>query len=734
MAVDRVEEQAYFDEALVRREGYRESLGRVPEALSGRYGQEKARKYIEAVDLAPPDEPVAFGRIDRGGEKLYIGKNAIWDESNEVMVINWRLDAAAPYYKATPQDPLGLDAKLTYRCDKNEIQAIDELVFRSLEAAAMSGVPPTSDALLAALGATRNGELADIVQTIQAAQYDVITQDMEQLLVVQGGPGTGKTVIGLHRVSYLLYNRMDALKNQDVLVVGPNRGFIRYIASVLPSLGDVSVAQLAVTALGPAVRSGREEPAASRRIKGELRMIELLERGLANRRSLPTEDFKLGVAGRSITFPAATLQQVVNQRANAAHNDVYRDLREKMIDIASQASAGSSRLTQAPQDARGDAAREIDNFLERTWPNLTPQAFVLELLSTRRQLVAAAAGSFSDAEVEAIAIPPNTRIGDWEWSGDDVAVLDAASELLDGSPEKTYAYIVVDEAQDLSPLQIRAIKRRSRTGWMTILGDLAQATSPWAHDSWEEVAAHLGRPGVDLHVEELLFSYRLPMEVHQIAMRLMPHIVEGVDAPDAVRPSGHNPIIVPTEAGGLAGGVCDVIQRLLGRGLIGVVAPSSVLPSIEAALRELELVWSSELGPTSAQIVLQTAEQSKGLEFDNVIVVEPSGIVSETEHGLRALFIALTRCTSRLAIVHALPWPDELGSQDPFEVESAQVVWDEPEPITSAGLSGVASNMARAIAESVLMQIRESVKEELVPVVIQEMSRLAALDVGHRDV
>lgn len=736
---DLAAEQSYFDKALARREQYRETLLHAPEAAVDPKVAAQLRK-LAALGLADPDESVAFGRIDVNGNRDYIGKHAVWDENSDVMVIGWQAPAAKPFYLATPQEPLGLDARRTYRSRNNQILDIEETIFSGVAEAIVEQRGPTlSDALLDSLREARSGELSDIVTTIQRAQYEVISRDIDQLLVVQGGPGTGKTVIGLHRVSWLLYNLQDGLLSNDVLVVGPNRVFIRYISSVLPSLGENAIAQRPVSLLGPTVRTGRVEAADVRRLKGDGRMVDVLRKGLRNRRSLEKRAVEFMIGGRRIRLDGEELLAFVEKQGSRPHNDIYVDLREEIIRLARayMQRLGARDFAAFDISTRGEAVREIDNFLERVWPNLTPQSFVLELFSTRRQLTAAAASLLAPDEIELLLIPRDTRIGGWQWSEDDIAILDAADELLNG-PTGTYAHIVIDEAQDLSPMQLRAIRRRSRTGWMTVLGDLAQATSPWGHESWEEVANVLGRPGIDLDIAELEYGYRLPMEAHHIAMRLLPHIAPQLDAPAAIRASGHDAIIRATTSAELLSGVVEVTRQLLGTGLIGVIVPTALRSSLGDRLAQEELVWAPELRPSSAPIVVLTAEESKGLEFDNVIVVEPAAIVDEAERGLQALFVALTRCTSRIAIVHAQPWPVELRPQEgdsqatPSRREDSQVatgrtVASTPVPAIG-GTTDFDRQIARSVAEMLAKHAVKAVAPGILPMVAEEFSRLLSSD------
>jgi len=665
MHPDLPQEQAYFDRALALRDRQHAVLERSPSLSAHPKAVMELRRRVSGLGVVDPDEAVAFGRIDAGGQRWYIGKGAIWDDDNDLVVVNWQAPIAAPFYTASPRDPEGLDARRVYRCQGNQIQAIEEVLFRDLSEAIAEGREPgpvLSDALLESLGRDRSGELAEIVATIQAAQYDVISHDVDQLLVVQGGPGTGKTVVGLHRVSWLLFNLRDRLEPNDVLIVGPNPAFVRYISAVLPSLGDQAVVQLPLSALGPRVRIGSVDPAAVRRLKGDRRMLRLLERGLRNRQRVTTDDVDLRVGGRPVSLNGRRIATRARQLLGRPHNEAHRELRAFLIDEARRqlTRAGVRDLGAFEISGRGESGREIDNYLERVWPQLTPQSFLVELLSSRQQLVTAALGTLRDTEIDLLALPSGTRVGTWQWSVDDIPLLDAADALLNGRPA-SYEHIVVDEAQDLSPLQLDSIRRRSRSGSMTILGDLAQATSPWAHESWDEVVEQLRHNGVSNETVELELGYRLPAEVHEVAMRLLPDVAPTLQSPRAVRRTGHDVKVTTTAASELATVTVATIRDLLGAGLIGVVCPAAVRAELAHSLDVDGLAWSPELRAATSPVVVLGADEVKGLEFDCVVVVEPAQIVAEAEHGLRSLFVALTRCTSRLAIVHAKPLPDVLG-------------------------------------------------------------------------
>jgi hypothetical protein len=654
-------EQAYFDRALALRDRQQAGLARAPGMAANPRAAVELRKRVRGLGLADPDEAIAFGRIDADDSRWYIGKGAIWDDDNDLVVVNWQAPIAAPFYTATPDDPEGLDARRLYRCTGNQIREIEDLMFREVAQAIAEGRPPEpvlSDALLDSLGTARSGELGDIVATIQAAQYDVISRPLDQLLVVQGGPGTGKTVVALHRVSWLLYNRRDRLEPRDVLVVGPNPAFIRYVAAVLPSLGDEAVVQLPIRALGPSVRIGRVDPRALRRLKGDRRMLRLILRGLRNRQRVEAAaPVELTVRGRRVALDGRRIATRARQLAGRPHNEAHRSLR---LFVTAEARAALLRMGADDVEIQGEDARDIDAYLDRVWPRLTPQALLVDLLSSRRQLLGAGAGTFSDAELALLALPSDAKVSTWQWAVDDVPLLDAAEALLNGVPA-TYEHIVVDEAQDLSPLQLESIRRRSRAGSMTVLGDLAQGTSPWAPDSWAPIVQGLRHERVAATTVELEHGYRLPAEAHAIAMRLLDTIAPGLAQPRAVRRSGHDVLVVSADdEADLPAQAVEVVAGLVGEGIVGVIVPPSLRPALVAALDAEGVAWAGELRPPATAVVVLTPEEAKGLEFDVVVVVGPTALVDEAEHGLRSLFVALTRCTSRLAIVHSHPLPAEL--------------------------------------------------------------------------
>ena len=430
-------------------------------------------------------------------------------------------------------------------------------------------------------------------------------------------------------------------------------------------------------------------------------MIELIVRGLRNRQRVATDGgpVELTVDNRRVTLDPQLIAARASQLERRPHNEAHKGLRDFVVQEVQSYLGRRGVLDSAALEAttRGTSAKDIDNYLDRVWPNLTPQGFLLDLLSTRSQLEAAAEGILDEHEVTLLAVPREAKVGSYEWSIDDVPLLDAADFLLNG-PQRMYAYIVIDEAQDLSPMQLLSIARRSRNGWMTVLGDLAQATSPAALGSWNEVADHLYRADVPANLAELRLGYRLPTEVHEVALRLLREIAPGLATPTAVRPSG-NPVLVDlAELGEVPAAIVSRVRSLLGTGLIGIITAEAVRDKVTAALDADGLFWAPELQAATAPIVVMSAERAKGLEFDNVVVVEPADIVADHgENGLRALFVALTRCTQRLAIVHEQPLPQVLGLRStPVGPGGAVAGVVAPAP------GGLAVPAAGAVAESLV--------------------------------
>ncbi|MEO3781630.1 hypothetical protein ABGB16_33655 [Micromonospora sp. B11E3] len=390
MTVDPVElkrEQDYFDAAWEHRERMRLNLGSAADAAANSGAAARIRRDAKARQerLGKPDDAVAFARMDdESGESLYLGYHAIFDDESNIVVVNWQAPAAARYHKATHADPRGLYLKRDFSCKGNMIQSFTDTILAELSAeiAELESWERPSDTLLAELERNRTGSMQDIVRTIQAAQFDLIQTPLEGVMVVQGGPGTGKTAIALHRVSWLLFNYRDQLTAEKVLIIGPNPTFTRYTRMVLPTLGDTSVEQLDVHQLHPPVRRGRTEPTEVVRLKGDPRMVGLVERALYARVGLPDNQKHLRVVinRQRITLPAEAVTATIARCRSSGgtyseRRQLFRQLLpEAMFDLLAEDGSNDFR--------RGGVSgirQVLDPLMDRIWPSTTAAAFLREL-------------------------------------------------------------------------------------------------------------------------------------------------------------------------------------------------------------------------------------------------------------------------------------------------------------------------------------------------------------------
>jgi DNA helicase IV len=730
---DAAEDQAHFDVAWEARERTRNNHTNIEPAHGNKKDVRAIRAHAASVleKLGDPDTAVAVGRLDmESGEVLYVGKHAITSDDRDVLVVNWKLPIIAPFYKASARNAYGAASTRKFECDRNKILWFEETVFAALaeqvEALQHAGAPTVDDVLLSELDATRDGRLREIVQTIHAAQYDLIELPLATLLIVQGGPGTGKSVVALHRASYLLYNNQKALTPSDILVVGPNKTFTTYIRRLLPDLGDDGVEHRDLRGLGPIRSDAREEPDDVARLKGDARMAKLLRAGLHQRVGLAGTTTELVVRQPygSISINRAEVEaQVGVLLGKGSHGGQREQFRAWLTSVATQ------RLNGARPEAEG-----VEAAVERVWPRLSPAAFLQDLLGSRDRLILSAGEHFSAADVTRLHRQAEKRVSDETWSDADVALLDEAERLLQGR-EKLYGHIVVDEAQDLSPMQLRSIRSRSKYGSMTIVGDLAQSTGHWARDSWDDVSLGLRGAGAVPALHELEYGYRVPREAFEFAAQLMPHIAPGIRPPQVIREVMNGLLLTEVDHEDLVDRAADAAQAqaALGRS-VGLVCSGSVHEDLRIVLRHRGVqftdVSSGSLGKT---INLLTADQSKGLEFDAVVVADPAGIASEDDQtGLRHLFIALTRTTQHLSVVWSEP-VRELGLGSPpllvepglvdeladirSDAEAADLAVEEP-----AATSAPAFDLVGMIVTNLADQIRRSVSTESREELIQRLS------------
>jgi DNA helicase IV len=700
-------EQAYFDHALDRRELQRSKLAHVPEGAANPKAavhlREAATSYMSK--MRPPEDAVAFGRIDHDdAETWYIGYNAIKDADGARLVVNWQAQVAAPWYEATHDDPKGLRSRRRYETSGNTILDFDDVVFADLteRVARLVPEPEFKDALLSELSRSRTGSMGEIVQTIQAAQYEVIRSPLDQLLVLQGGPGTGKTVVGLHRVSWLLFNYREQLKASDVLVVGPNRTFVRYIRDVLPSIGDEDVRHADLRSLlTTQVLVGREEDDPVAKLKGDVRMCRLLERGLRDRVGIPERQaLEIKFSGRTLAFPPNDIQKQVDRFARLTYAEGRRQLRQYVRD----------QLVRRLGDA-AIPADVVDNFVDRIWPQLTPASFVQDLLGSEARLLRAGGDDFTAAEIRVLYRRASDRLAEEMWTDADVALLDEAEHLIHGSALQTYGHVVVDEAQDLSPMQLRMIARRAKTGSMTVLGDLAQSTGPWARDSWDDVVEHL-RKEVPVRVDHLLFGYRVPRQIFQIAARVLTAAAPSVEAPEPVRDGPTEPQFLRASSDELVAKVVDAARSYAADGnMVGIICPTAIRVELERELVDRNVQWGGAAdGSLDRAITVLAPAESKGLEFDAVVVAEPERIVSDDEKGYRLLYVSLTRTTRHLTVAHSGQSLIELvGSGRVGEV----IDLTEGPSRHSESSKEPGTRLLESLAVPIVQQIRDVVRPEL---------------------
>ncbi|MEA3077766.1 MAG: hypothetical protein QOF60_2674 [Actinomycetota bacterium] len=608
--------------------------------------------------LTDTGRALCFGRLDtEDGESWHIGRRHVENESSEPVVVEWRAPIAVPFYRATIDEPLGLRMRRQFVVDTRTLLSMaDDLFGPDAAARALEGPQVRGrDALLAELERGRTGQMLDIVATIQAEQDVVIRAPMPGILTVQGGPGTGKTAIGLHRAAYLLFGN-DALARMGVLVVGPNRTFLRYIAQVLPSLGEEAVVQTTLSDLVPdAPVRVFDEPADVARLKGDARMALVLRRSLMARRRPVVDDLEVRHQARRIVVPASAVNDIASSVASrripyAAGRTTMRDLLARTV---------LERLEERVDPAAFKATLDV------AWPSVSPSALVRELLSSRLRLAEAADGVLSASE-QALLLRRGGRSAKTEpWTEADGPLVDEAIELIEGRL-RTYGHGIVDEAQDLSPMQARMLARRVPSGSLTILGDIAQGTGVWARDHWDDLLQHLPAPhGVRL--EELRLGYRAPGRVLAVASRLLPAIAPHLAPTESIRAGRSDPRFVrvdsPDSVAVAAASASEAVGLAKEWGSVAVIVPNALHDDVVAALAAAGAdLGDAERSGLDHAVTVVPAVTARGLEFDAVVVVEPALIVDDAPRGLRLLYIALTRPTQHLSVVHGLPLPEPLPS------------------------------------------------------------------------
>ncbi|GAC1440881.1 MAG: AAA family ATPase [Mycobacteriales bacterium] len=627
---------------------------------------------------------LVFGRLDRqDGTVHHIGRVGVRTEEQHALVVDWRAPAAAAFYRATAAQPDDVVRRRTISCRGDKVVAVEDELLDPAGADSLLDTTVVGDgAFLAALSKERTGRMRDIVATIQREQDEAVRAPDDGVLLVTGGPGTGKTAVALHRVAFLMYSPRERFVRRGVLVVGPSPVFVDYVSQVLPTLGETSVRLVSLETLVTGVDVTGRDSTDVAAVKGSLRMAEVL-RKVARAAGRPrVEDARIVFRGRSVTVSGREQAQRRGQleRSPRSHNSLHGQARTALVNLVVRSwirSAGAEDWTdrakdelreEASIDLRDDAAFEA--ALERFWPVLDKVDVFRRLRSGDVRLptdvlsdaeaallceawthsdVTAADAVLLDELDELIGDPPAPpELFDDEPTPDDYGEVTtfadrsyrAARDLASDESHRDYAHVVVDEAQDVSPMQWRALGRRARSGTWTVVGDWAQSVWPDPAETARAVEDVAGRRHVRRH--ELTTNYRTSTEIADLAATVLTLIDTSATPPAAVRSTGQAPV-VRTCVDDLDGAASEAAGQLLAAvtGTVGVVATAADAPR----LRE-------RLGGDPRLQVLDTW-QAKGMEFDGCLVVSPEHIASESPAGLRSLYVAVTRATQRLVVITA---------------------------------------------------------------------------------
>ncbi|MGN9840221.1 HelD family protein [Nonomuraea sp. H19] len=626
----------------------------VGETVAGdRYSAERLGRHLKSLakELSEePEGPPFFGRLDFGessaehrGRSYYIGRRHITGEhGGPPVVIDWRAPVSRAFYRASARDPQGVTVRRRFGWSGTTLTSFED---ERLE----QGQEGESKILAAEIERPRVGPMRDIVATIQPEQDDLVRADLDSSICVQGAPGTGKTAVGLHRAAYLLYAHRRRLERTGVLVLGPNRAFLGYISAVLPALGEVDVEQTTLDRLLATVPVTAADSEAAAIVKHDARMAEVLRRALYGRIRKPVEPVVAPDGSYRWRVRVDELRRIVDdtRRASLPYG-VGRERVRAQVVAAIRRQAEARGQTATPAWTR-KMARAVTPPLDALWPPAKPVEILHELLRGPADAGDPARGVLTEAERAAItwAKPPRS-VKSAKWTAADLVLLDELAALIERP--RGYGHVIVDEAQDLSPMECRAVARRSEHGSLTVLGDLAQGTTPWAATSWPERMELLGKP--DGEVITLTTGFRVPGAVVELANRLLAALEVEVPATRSYRSDGRLRL---TRVTGLEKGVVAAAREALAyEGSIGVIAADADVEALTAAL------WNEGLD-LGGRLSVLPASLAKGLEYDHVVVAEPAAIAEAERRGLNRLYIALTRAVSRLDVVHARPLPAPLS-------------------------------------------------------------------------
>ncbi|MFI6829916.1 HelD family protein [Kribbella sp. NPDC050241] len=612
------------------------------------------------IDL--PDVPLFFGRLDYEAgaieelDRIYIGRRHVHDGSGAPLVIDWRAPVSVPFYRATHSDRQRVLLRRRYGfSDHAELTGFED------EPLIGTVVADQADAFLRAeIERPRTGPMRDIVATIQPEQDDLVRAPLHPSVCVQGAPGTGKTAVGLHRVAYLLYTERERLSRGGVVIVGPNRSFLSYIRKVLPALGEVDVRQTTIDEWISQAAVAVDEPEAAR-VKGDARMATVLHRALWSYVGTPTAGVLYSKGSRRYRVHEDEVSEIVSSlRESTRYAPGRNALAQRiahvvLVRMEERAESPDDRVQNAV--ARSKPVRQVQDAV---WPRVFPEQ-VLHRLFSDADFLAQTAGDELTADERAALLwtKPARSWKSAKWSAADTVLLDELEDSIERS-SGSLGHLVLDEAQDLSAMQLRALGRRCRTGSATVLGDLAQATTAWAAGSWDRVLGHLEKS--DAVVAELDRGFRVPAQIIDFAAKLLPDIAPTLGVPTGVRTVEDALSVIEADERSFVDKLVDACKADLGgEGSVALIAAddhvSELMDALVAAGLEPALLGAGEEEMDATRLVCVPASLAKGLEFDAVVVAEPARIVAAEPRGLHRLYVVLTRAVSRLHIIHTEPLP-----------------------------------------------------------------------------